>query len=120
MRFSLASCCSTAAALAIVVSASFAHAQTAVPAPAAVASAPYVKGQRHPHGMKALDTNKDRLISRTEAAARPKLAQNFDAIDTNKDGQLSKDEMKAFRAARHAARKPTSQPGAQPAPLTAR
>lgn len=50
-------------------------------------------------GLKGLDTNNDRMISRDEAKGRPMLAKNFDAIDTNKDGQLSRDELKAFRKA---------------------
>ena len=51
------------------------------------------------HGMKAIDTNKDRQISRDEAKGKPKLEKHFDAIDTDKDGQLSRDEMKAYRNA---------------------
>lgn len=86
-----------------------AHAQTAAPAapsatpPAAAASAentPHGKGQRHPHGFKLLDTNKDGQISREEAKAHPRLSQNFDAIDTDKNSQLSKGELKAAKAAR--------------------
>ena len=46
--------------------------------------------------LKAADTNNDGLISKAEAAALPRIAQNFDAIDTNRDGQLSADEMRAF------------------------
>lgn len=42
-----------------------------------------------------LDTNGDGVISRSEAAAKPKLAERFDEIDTNKDGVLSQDELKA-------------------------
>jgi Ca2+-binding EF-hand superfamily protein len=50
-------------------------------------------------GMRQLDTNKDKQISREEAKSNPMLSKNFDAIDTNKDGQLSRDEMKAFHKA---------------------
>ncbi len=50
------------------------------------------------HGFAVLDKNGDGMISRDEAAARPKLARMFDKIDTNKDGMLSKDEMKAAHA----------------------
>ena len=50
-------------------------------------------------GFKALDTNKDKMISRDEAKGKPYLTKNFDAIDTNKDGQLSRDEMKAYHKA---------------------
>lgn len=51
--------------------------------------------------LKAADTNGDGLISRSEAAALPRLAAHFDAIDANKDGQISFDEL---RAAHHAHR----------------
>jgi EF hand domain-containing protein len=64
-------------------------------------AAPQAQGHPHRHGMmmeklRAADTNGDGLISRQEAAALPKLAQNFDAIDANHDGQISKDELKGF------------------------
>lgn len=57
-------------------------------------------GARAPgKGLKELDVNKDKMISRDEAKGRPHLTKNFDAIDTNKNGQLSRDEMKAYRHA---------------------
>ena len=49
-----------------------------------------------------IDTDGDGRISRAEAAAHPKLAQNFDRIDTNGDGFLSKDELRAAHQAHHA------------------
>lgn len=65
------------------------------PAPAAP-----TQGARTPgKGLKELDLNKDKMLSRDEAKGRPHLSKNFDAIDTNKDGQLSRDEMKAYRQA---------------------
>lgn len=51
------------------------------------------------HGTR-IDENGDRLISRKEAAAHPRLVQQFDAIDTNKDGNLDMQEMHAHRQAR--------------------
>jgi hypothetical protein len=58
------------------------------------------QGARTPgKGLKELDVNKDKMLSRDEVKGRPHLTQNFDAIDTNKDGQLSRDEMKAYRQA---------------------
>ena len=58
------------------------------------------QGARTPgKGLKALDTNNDKMISRDEAKGRPHLTKNFDAIDTNKDGQLSRDELKTYRKA---------------------
>lgn len=50
--------------------------------------------------MAALDTDKDQLISRQEAAANPQLAGSFDAIDTDRDGQLSAAELKTFAKTR--------------------
>ena len=47
--------------------------------------------------LKAADTNADGLISRTEAAALPRIAERFDAIDANKDGQVSFEELRAAR-----------------------
>lgn len=64
-------------------------------APAGAASSPRMHGK----GMKDIDTNKDKMISRDEAKGHPKLEKHFDAIDTNKDGQLSREEMKAYRQA---------------------
>jgi hypothetical protein len=52
--------------------------------------------------LRALDTNKDKLISRQEATPNTILSKNFDAIDANKDGQLSRDELKANRKAHQA------------------
>ena len=56
-------------------------------------------------GMKEIDVNKDKMISREEAKGKPRLTKNFDAIDTNKDGQLSRDELKAFRQSHKGERK---------------
>lgn len=53
-------------------------------------------------GMRKLDTNKDKLISREEAKSSPMLSKSFDAMDTNKDGQLTRDEMKSYRNAHKA------------------
>jgi Ca2+-binding EF-hand superfamily protein len=47
--------------------------------------------------LKAADTNADGLISRSEAAALPRIAEKFDAIDANKDGQVSFEELRASR-----------------------
>jgi len=41
----------------------------------------------------ALDTNQDGVIDRTEAAANPRLAAQFDTLDKNKDGKLAREEM---------------------------
>ena len=49
--------------------------------------------------LKAADTNNDGLISREEAKALPRIAENFDAIDANKDGQVTSDELRAFHQA---------------------
>ncbi|KGK57177.1 calcium-binding protein [Xanthomonas cannabis pv. phaseoli] len=44
-----------------------------------------------------LDKNGDGVIDRSEAAADPKLAAQFDTLDTNKDGKLSRDERPRHR-----------------------
>ena len=54
--------------------------------------------------LKAGDTNGDGMISRTEAAALPRIATHFDEIDTNHDGQVTMDELRAFHEQRRAAR----------------
>ena len=73
---------------------------TAFSAMAQTPPAPPTQGARTPgKGLKELDVNKDKMISRDEAKGRPHLTKNFDAIDANKDGQLTRDEMKAYRQA---------------------
>ena len=59
-------------------------------APAFAVDAPPADG---PHGVAKLDKNGDGVIDRSEAAAAPRLAQNFDSLDKNKDGKLSGDEL---------------------------
>ena len=54
--------------------------------------------------LRAADANGDGLLSRTEVAALPRLAERFDAIDANKDGQISFEELKAARVAMRADR----------------
>ena len=71
------------------------------PAPVAPASGARTPGK----GLKALDTNKDKMLSRDEVKGRPQLTKNFDAIDANKDGQLSREELKAYRQAHKGERK---------------
>ena len=69
----------------------------------AVATAAMAEPGDHPRRaamlerLKAADTNADGLISRTEAAALPRIAERFDAIDANKDGQVSFEELRAAR-----------------------
>ncbi|TAG27801.1 MAG: hypothetical protein EAZ37_03530 [Burkholderiales bacterium] len=64
------------------------------------AASSFAQAEQGKHGgMRKLDANKDKLISREEAKASPMLSKNFDAIDTNKDGQLSRDELKAHHQA---------------------
>ena len=48
--------------------------------------------------LKAADTNADGLISKSEAAALPRIAERFDQIDANRDGQVSFEELRAFHA----------------------
>lgn len=44
-----------------------------------------------------IDANNDGVIDRSEAAARPRLAERFDQLDVNKDGKLSREEMPRMR-----------------------
>jgi hypothetical protein len=81
----------------LVLASSFAFSALAQ-TPAAPAT-PASGARGHGKGLKELDTNKDKMISRDEAKGKPHLTKNFDAIDANKDGQLSRDEMKAYRQA---------------------
>lgn len=53
--------------------------------------------------IKAADTNGDGFISKSEAAALPRIAERFDQIDANRDGQVSFDELRAFHAAHRGA-----------------
>ncbi|MES2281859.1 MAG: hypothetical protein V4542_10645 [Pseudomonadota bacterium] len=55
--------------------------------------------------LKALDVNKDKMLSREEIKGRPMMEKNFDAIDSNKDGQLTRAEMKTYREAHKGERK---------------
>lgn len=48
-------------------------------------------------GRARLDADGDGVVSREEAAARPKLAGRFDAIDGDGDGVLSREELQAHR-----------------------
>lgn len=62
----------------------------------------YMQSHRGHHGhggLKALDKDGDGKISREEAAAAPRLAENFDKIDTNHDGFLTRDELQAAHQA---------------------
>ena len=100
------------ASSAFMLAASIAFTAMAQTPSAPVAPAP--SARPHGKGMKELDTNKDKMISRDEAKTRPRLAKNFDTIDTNKDGQLSHDEIKAYRKAHRGERKSGGQ--TQPKP----
>jgi Ca2+-binding EF-hand superfamily protein len=52
-----------------------------------------VAGEGEPGARLAkIDTNRDGVIDRREAAAHPKLAQNFDLLDKNRDGRIDASE----------------------------
>jgi EF-hand domain pair len=75
-------------------------------------------GEHGGHGLKAMDSDGDGLISRAEFdAAGKKMAEQrakfFDMADTNKDGKLSRDEMAALRH-QHRRGPPPAQPGQAP------
>ncbi len=46
--------------------------------------------------LRAADTNADGLLSRSEVASLPRLAENFGAIDANRDDSISFEELRAF------------------------
>jgi hypothetical protein len=50
------------------------------------------------------DTNGDGKLSKSEAAAMPRVAKNFDAIDANHDGFVTKAEIGQAMAGRGAAK----------------
>ncbi len=52
------------------------------------------RGGKGGHGdrMAQLDTNKDGVIDRSEAAKVPKFAEHFDKLDANKDGRITAEE----------------------------
>jgi EF hand len=93
----------------------YAFAQSAPAAPTTTpTAAPTMMKAHGGHGFAALDKNGDGVVSRDEAAARPRMAKTFDTLDANKDGALSKDEMKAAHdkmQARHVARNDTDRDG---------
>ncbi|MEO5628683.1 MAG: calcium-binding protein [Thermomonas sp.] len=67
-----------AVAVALTSASAFAQARQAAP--------------EHANPRVQLDTNKDGVIDRAEAAKAPKLLERFDQLDKNKDGKLSPDE----------------------------
>jgi len=63
------------------------------------------KGRKmHRKGMAAFqkaDKDQDGTLDRTEAAAMPRVAKNFEAIDTDRSGAVSLEEIHAFMKAKH-------------------
>lgn len=57
--------------------------------------------QDHAQRRAAIDTNRDGVIERSEAAANPRMARAFDRIDRNHDGHLTADERPLHRGGRH-------------------
>ncbi|AKC88142.1 EF-hand domain-containing protein [Pseudoxanthomonas suwonensis] len=75
------------AAALLAVTAGAALAQSDAPATAAAPAA-------GPSAARApLDANRDGVIDRSEAAAHPRLAAQFDTLDKNQDGKLDRSEM---------------------------
>ena len=72
-----------AIALALTTAAAYAQVKQAAP--------------EHAKQRMQLDTNKDGVIDRAEAAKAPKLLERFDQLDKNKDGKLSADERPQMR-----------------------
>lgn len=53
--------------------------------------------QAHAQKIRAADADRDRRISRSEAAALPGLAEHFDELDIDGDGFVTRGEVKAAR-----------------------
>jgi hypothetical protein len=66
---------------------------------------------------RSLDTNHDRSISKSEAAAYPELATKFDQADKNHDGKLSRTEYSAA-VGKEKVKGATKQRGASDTPST--
>lgn len=66
----------------------FAIAATATATLAQTAAPDAGKPARHAR----IDTNGDGVIDRSEAAAHPRMAQQFDTLDANKDGRITAEE----------------------------
>jgi Ca2+-binding EF-hand superfamily protein len=49
---------------------------------------------------KRLDTNRDGVISKDEAAGAERIAKSFDTLDADHDGMITQDEMRAAAEAR--------------------
>ena len=64
------------------------------PIPAASAPGPYSDS------FSALDTNRDGVLSFSEAFSNPKLSNNFNVLDANADGVLSPQEVQGLVALR--------------------
>jgi hypothetical protein len=94
-------------ALGLLMAATAASAQDQQPAPASENAAPAQNGGEHRGPPSAenviarLDTDKDGVISKTEAAASERMAGRFDTIDTDHDGKLTAAELTAFFATMH-------------------
>lgn len=52
---------------------------------------------RKTQSLEQLDTNRDGVLTREEAAGSKRLMAHWDMIDTDKDGRLSPDELRAAR-----------------------
>ena len=64
------------------------------PTPAASTPAPYSDS------FSALDTNRDGVLTFTEAFSNPRLSNNFNVLDANADGVLSPQEVQGLVALR--------------------
>ncbi len=51
-----------------------------------------IAAEGSPGGRAKVDANGDGAIDRSEAAAHPKLVENFDRLDQNKDGRIDASE----------------------------
>ncbi len=90
----------TGLTVSLLIAASAVAAQS--PAGGAPAGGPPAEGGKMPTGAEfiaQMDTNKDGVADKKEAAANERFAADFDKADANHDGKVTADEMTKFFAA---------------------
>ena len=79
-------------ALLVLATASICFGAQAAPPAEKLSPSEVLPPQDRQEAFRTLDTDGNGWISRTEAAAHPVVAANFDKVDHDRDGRLSRDE----------------------------